>query len=189
MCISEYVNGGALKCEVAEGGVVVVENSTFEGCSAMGSEEKGGEMLMSVVGESEADCFAVKGCVFEWSSVGEGKDVYVMCEDFKETILPKWFEIELVDEERMSKVDMRGRDNGRFARESVDLLLFLVKFSGDEVHVSEGSGMDVLGCGKEEIACGTLWCGIGHLKEESEQEEQKVVVSDRCVVSDCFVFG
>ncbi|KAH7827331.1 uncharacterized protein MONOS_15355 [Monocercomonoides exilis] len=48
--------------------------------------------------------------------------------------------------------------------------------------------MDVLGCGKEEIACGTLWCGIGHLKEESGQEEQKVVVSDRCVVSDCFVF-
>ncbi|KAH7824034.1 uncharacterized protein MONOS_9280 [Monocercomonoides exilis] len=63
-----------------------------------------------------------------------------------------------------------------------------MKFSGDDVHVSEGSGMDVLGFGKEEIACETLWCGIGHPKEESGQEEQKVVVSDRCVVSDCFVF-
>ncbi|KAH7819024.1 uncharacterized protein MONOS_16108 [Monocercomonoides exilis] len=189
MCISEYVNGGALKREVAEGLVVVVENCTFEGCSVRGSEEKGGEIFISADGKSRADCFGVNECVLERIRAGERKDVYVMCEDFKETILPKWFEIELVDEDRMCKVDMRGRDNGRFARESVDLLLFLVKFSGDEVHVSEGSGMDVLGCGEEEIACGTLWCGIGHLKEESEQKEQKVVVSDRCVASDCFVFG
>eukprot|EP00770_Monocercomonoides_exilis_P001019 MONOS_1012.1-p1 / transcript=MONOS_1012.1 / gene=MONOS_1012 / organism=Monocercomonoides_exilis_PA203 / gene_product=unspecified product / transcript_product=unspecified product / location=Mono_scaffold00017:27600-40293(-) / protein_length=4103 / sequence_SO=supercontig / SO=protein_coding / is_pseudo=false len=187
-CVSEEGDGGGLKCEVAEGGVVVIENSTFEGCEARGSEGKGGGMYMSVVGESREDCFAVKGCVFERNRAVEGADMFVVCEDLNATILPKRFEMELVGEDEVSKVELRGRDNGRFARESVDLLLFLVKFSGDEVHVSEGSGMDVLGCGKEEIACETLWCGIGHLKEESEQEEQKVVVSDRCVVSDCFVF-
>eukprot|EP00770_Monocercomonoides_exilis_P001041 MONOS_1034.1-p1 / transcript=MONOS_1034.1 / gene=MONOS_1034 / organism=Monocercomonoides_exilis_PA203 / gene_product=unspecified product / transcript_product=unspecified product / location=Mono_scaffold00017:154577-162732(+) / protein_length=2508 / sequence_SO=supercontig / SO=protein_coding / is_pseudo=false len=187
-CVCRDGNGGGLKCEVAEGGVVVIENSTFEGCEARGSEGKGGGMFMSVVGENREDCFAVKGCVFERNRAVEGADMFVVCEDLNATILPKRFDMELVGEDGVSKVELRGRDNGRFARESVDLLLFLVKFSGDEVHVSEGSGMDVLGCGKEEIACGTLWCGIGHLKEESVQEEQKVVVGDRCVVSDCFVF-
>ncbi|KAH7815353.1 uncharacterized protein MONOS_9331 [Monocercomonoides exilis] len=187
-CGSEEGSGRELKCEVAEGVVVVVENSTFEGCSARGSEEKGGGMCMSVVGESCSYYFEEKGCVFERNRAGEGADMFVVCEDLNATILPKRFDMELVGEDGVSKVELRGRDDGRFARESVDLLLFLVKFSGDEVHVSEGRGMDVLGRGKEEIACEMLWCGIVHLKEESEQKEQKVVVIDRCVVSDCFVY-
>ncbi|KAH7824033.1 uncharacterized protein MONOS_9279 [Monocercomonoides exilis] len=44
-------NGREMKCEVAEG-VVVVESSTFEGFSARKNEEKGGEIFINAVGES-----------------------------------------------------------------------------------------------------------------------------------------
>ncbi|KAH7828703.1 uncharacterized protein MONOS_16623 [Monocercomonoides exilis] len=106
MCISEYVNGGALKREVAEGLVVVVENSTFEGCSVRGSEEKGGEIFISADGKSRADCFGVNECVLERNRAGEGKDVYAVCEDLKASILLKRFEIELVGKDGEDKVEL-----------------------------------------------------------------------------------
>ncbi|KAH7821935.1 uncharacterized protein MONOS_1203 [Monocercomonoides exilis] len=156
-CKSSNSDGGVAKCELAFENRFDMENVEISECEANETCGRGGGIFLCLSDDSTNN-FKLGEMEFMENNAWCGRDLFVRCSDLNQTVSGHRFSFNLLDENGVSIVDMKGIDK-RFDGEAIDLLLFLVKYESDEVFV-EQNGFDVIGCGSLIYPCSSFWRGV-----------------------------
>ncbi|KAH7817166.1 uncharacterized protein MONOS_12970 [Monocercomonoides exilis] len=181
-CGAQSGEGGAMKWELSGGGRCTMDGAGVQRNCAEGEEGRGGGVFVGIVEEGETNFEFGSGVEFGGNRAQAGKDVYVMCSSLNSSIQASRFLFELRSGEGVWRCAMEGTDESMFEGVDVDLMLFLVEYKGESVYVSS-EGMDVAGCGKQEVECRSFWRGLKNLRDGAG--EKKVFVKGWTSIADC----
>eukprot|EP00770_Monocercomonoides_exilis_P012590 MONOS_12533.1-p1 / transcript=MONOS_12533.1 / gene=MONOS_12533 / organism=Monocercomonoides_exilis_PA203 / gene_product=unspecified product / transcript_product=unspecified product / location=Mono_scaffold00698:18673-29577(+) / protein_length=3223 / sequence_SO=supercontig / SO=protein_coding / is_pseudo=false len=181
-CLTQGGEGGAMKWELSGGGRCTMDGAGVRRNCAEGEEGRGGGVFVGIVEEGDTNFEFGSGVEFGGNRAQAGKDVNVMCSSLNSSIQASRFLFELRSGEGVWRCGMEGTDESMFEGVDVDLMLFLVEYKGESVYVWS-EGMDVAGCGKQEVECRSFWRGLKNLRDGAG--EKKVFVKGWTSIADC----
>ncbi|KAH7822159.1 uncharacterized protein MONOS_4007 [Monocercomonoides exilis] len=161
---AENGEGGFMLCQLDNKECLKMRNTSISECSVDQSSGKGGGLLLSLGNNSNSN-FSLESISFAGNSGKYGRDVFVVCKALNESIASSRF-VSIAGDRENGKADMAGTDSDLFRGKVVDLDLLLTQYCSSEICVSS-EGLDVLGCGKKEMACHTFWRGVQNMERDS----------------------
>ncbi|KAH7831721.1 uncharacterized protein MONOS_530 [Monocercomonoides exilis] len=165
-CFSDLRDGGAISCELCvEEGSLSISDCTITKCEANERSRKGGGIYLKT-GALATNNFILSRILFSDNKALSGKDLFVVCNNLNETIVPTRFDLLLLNENGSTAVDVKGTDENHFNQTDQDLLFFLVQHKSNVIYLSF-NGYDALGCGTSEHPCNSVWRGFNNLDENS----------------------
>ncbi|KAH7826709.1 uncharacterized protein MONOS_15505 [Monocercomonoides exilis] len=162
----ESMNGGAVRVNILDSGMIHVKEGMMERCAAEKvSGGKGGWLYVNCSERRGGMPFKFEGVKFAENEAFVGKNMFILDSDLNATVRSETFAID-VEEMEDDPNEFVGSDEKRM---STDLLRFVIEYRSERIVVWE-KGDDVVRCGSEEDPCETLEMGLKHIEREGERK-------------------